>query len=144
MREKMTGDGGPETGGESTEDRRPETGKKSPGGSDHLDQATNATSELSSPVGEGEGQGEGEYNPKLTIRTHRDENTVTIEIEDNGPGVPDELKDKILQPFFTTKKGTQGTGLGLSITNDIVKAQGGSLELHSQAGQSVFTIKLTG
>jgi signal transduction histidine kinase len=78
----------------------------------------------------------------LTVRTRRDGNRVTIEIEDNGPGIPDEIKDKILQPFFTTKKGTQGTGLGLSITHDIVKAHGGSLDMHSQPGQTVFIIQL--
>ncbi len=59
-------------------------------------------------------------------------------------GIPEEIKDKIMQPFFTTKKGTQGTGLGLSITNDIVKVHGGSMDVHSQPGQTVFTIKLTG
>ena len=83
------------------------------------------------------------YHPKLTIRTHRDENTVTIEIEDNGPGIPEEMKDKILQPFFTTKKGTQGTGLGLSITNDIVKAHGGALNVSTKAGKgTTFTLEL--
>jgi len=84
------------------------------------------------------------YAPKLTVRTKSSANTVTIEIEDNGPGIPEDIKDKILQPFFTTKKGTQGTGLGLSITNDIVKAHGGSMEIYSQPGQTTFTIKLTG
>jgi signal transduction histidine kinase len=84
-----------------------------------------------------------EYQPKLTVRTHQKENSVPIEIEDNGPGVPDEMKDKILQPFFTTKKGTAGTGLGLSITNDIVKAHGGVLNLSTQAGKgTTFTIEL--
>tara|TARA_R100001143_G_scaffold63570_1_gene72066 strand:+ start:25049 stop:25246 length:198 start_codon:yes stop_codon:yes gene_type:complete len=53
-----------------------------------------------------------------------------------------DIKDKILQPFFTTKKGTEGTGLGLSISNDIVKAHGGSMDVHSQPGQMVFTIKI--
>jgi len=81
------------------------------------------------------------YHPKLTIRTRKSDNTVSIEIEDNGPGIPDDIKDKILQPFFTTKKGTQGTGLGLSITNDIVKAHGGSMDIDSQPGQTIFTIK---
>jgi signal transduction histidine kinase len=85
----------------------------------------------------------GNYQPKLTVRTKSKDNTITIEIEDNGPGIPDEIKDKILQPFFTTKKGTAGTGLGLSITNDIIKAHGGSLDVHSQPGQTVFIIKLT-
>jgi signal transduction histidine kinase len=56
---------------------------------------------------------------------------VEIQIEDNGPGIPDEIKDKILQPFFTTKKGTEGTGLGLSITHDIIKAHGGEMKIES-------------
>jgi len=100
----------------------------------------------------GEGSGEAErsrgvfsvedYIPKLTVRTKSKANTITIEIEDNGPGIPDEIRDKILQPFFTTKKGTQGTGLGLSITNDIIKAHGGSLDINSMPGQTVFAIKL--
>jgi signal transduction histidine kinase/ligand-binding sensor domain-containing protein len=70
----------------------------------------------------------------LKVRTRREGDRIAIEIEDNGPGIPDEIKDKILQPFFTTKKGTQGTGLGLSITHDIVKAHGGELSIHSKLG----------
>jgi signal transduction histidine kinase/ketosteroid isomerase-like protein len=89
----------------------------------------------------GEGGPETGYVPKLTVRTKSDNGKVMIEIEDNGPGIPDEIKDKILQPFFTTKKGTQGTGLGLSITNDIVKAHGGTMNIDSQPGQTIFTIK---
>ena len=80
---------------------------------------------------------ETEYHPKLTVRTHRKHTTITIEIEDNGPGIPEDIKDKILQPFFTTKKGTQGTGLGLSITNDIIKAHGGQIDIKS--GVNKFT-----
>jgi signal transduction histidine kinase len=71
------------------------------------------------------------YKPKLTARTQTKNSTIIIEIEDNGPGIPDEIKDKILQPFFTTKKGTEGTGLGLSISNDIVKAHGGELKVEA-------------
>jgi predicted ATPase/signal transduction histidine kinase len=82
------------------------------------------------------------YHPKLTVRTHQAENTVTIDIEDNGPGIPAEMKDKILHPFFTTKKGTAGTGLGLSITNDIIKAHGGSLDIESSEGKTVFSISI--
>jgi len=85
-----------------------------------------------------------QYHPKLTVRTRRTGDHVTIEIEDNGPGIPYEIKDKILQPFFTTKKGTQGTGLGLSITHDIVKAHGGSLDIQSQPGQTIFYVILGG
>ena len=84
----------------------------------------------------------GGYKPKLTVRTRSGNGNTVIEIEDNGPGIPDEIKDKILQPFFTTKKGTQGTGLGLSITNDIVKAHGGEMEIASQSGSTVFVIRL--
>jgi signal transduction histidine kinase/ligand-binding sensor domain-containing protein len=80
--------------------------------------------------------------PRLTVRTTKNTDTVHIEIEDNGPGIPDEIKDKILQPFFTTKKGTQGTGLGLSITNDIIKAHGGELIIKSGTFGTVMTIKL--
>ncbi|TVQ04428.1 MAG: GAF domain-containing protein [Balneolaceae bacterium] len=82
------------------------------------------------------------YSPKLTARTQTENGTVIIEIEDNGPGIPNEIKDNILQPFFTTKKGTQGTGLGLSITNDIVKAHGGTMGIDSGPGQTIFIIKL--
>ena len=84
----------------------------------------------------------GGYKPKLTVRTHQTGSNVTIEIEDNGPGIPDDIKDKILQPFFTTKKGTQGTGLGLSISNDIIKAHGGEMQVVSDPGSTVFSIRL--
>jgi len=76
------------------------------------------------------------------VQTKKTDGSVTIEIEDNGPGIPDEMKDKILQPFFTTKKGTDGAGLGLSITNDIIKAHGGNLSIQSDSGGSNFVIAL--
>jgi signal transduction histidine kinase len=82
------------------------------------------------------------YFPELMVRTKADIGKVTIEVEDNGPGIPDDIKDKILQPFFTTKKGTEGTGLGLSITNDIVKAHGGGLNISSSPGSTIFKILL--
>ena len=83
------------------------------------------------------------YLPKLSVRTKRNGSSVTIEVEDNGSGIPDEIKDKIMQPFFTTKKGTQGTGLGLSITNDIIKAHGGTLEVATNLFEGTrFTIQL--
>ncbi|TVQ73249.1 MAG: GHKL domain-containing protein [Balneolaceae bacterium] len=82
------------------------------------------------------------YQPKLTIRTKQEPGKVILEIEDNGPGIPEEIRDKILQPFFTTKKGTQGTGLGLSITNDIIKAHGGEMEIASRPGQTRFHIEI--
>ncbi len=78
----------------------------------------------------------------LKVRTKRSGDKITVEIEDNGPGIPEDIKDKILQPFFTTKKGTQGTGLGLSITNDIIKARRGKLEIKSGSGSTIFQIHL--
>lgn len=83
------------------------------------------------------------YLPKLTIRTRQTDNHIIIEFEDNGPGIPDDIKDKILQPFFTTKKGTEGTGLGMSISNDIVKAHKGAIHIQSEPDKgTTFTITL--
>ena len=82
------------------------------------------------------------YHPKLTVRTKSENGQITIKIEDNGAGIPYDIKDKIMHPFFTTKKGTQGTGLGLSITNDIVQAHGGSMVVHSKPGKTIFTITI--
>lgn len=59
-----------------------------------------------------------------------------ISITDNGPGIPAHIKDKIFQPFFTTKPTGQGTGLGLSLAYDIVKAHGGSIKVESYSSQS--------
>ncbi len=84
-----------------------------------------------------------EYKPKLTIRSKRSDKHLSIEIEDNGTGIPAEIKNKVLQPFFTTKKGKEGTGLGLSITNDIVNAHGGTLRVESEEnGFTKFVIHL--
>jgi signal transduction histidine kinase len=80
------------------------------------------------------------YKPLLSISTKQKEKAVEIVIADNGPGIPDDIKDKILQPFFTTKKGTEGTGLGLSITHDIVKAHGGELNISSTPDGTTFKI----
>lgn len=83
------------------------------------------------------------YKAQLTVKTRLNGQHVVIDIIDNGPGIPDEIKDKILQPFFTTKKGTQGTGLGLSITNDIIKAHGGHMEIQSEINSgTTFSIVL--
>ncbi|WP_026968381.1 sensor histidine kinase [Algoriphagus terrigena] len=76
-----------------------------------------------------------EYKAIIEVRTKDLGDSILIEVEDNGPGVPDEIKDKLLMPFFTTKKGTEGTGLGLSITHDIIKAHNGSLDITSVVGE---------
>lgn len=68
---------------------------------------------------------------------------VEIRVSDNGPGIPDAIKDKIFQPFFTTKPPGEGTGLGLSLSYDIVKAHGGEIKVNSKVGEGTcFTIYL--
>ncbi|MEB2784483.1 ATP-binding protein [Algoriphagus persicinus] len=68
---------------------------------------------------------------------------IEISVSDNGPGIPDSIKDKIFQPFFTTKPTGSGTGLGLSLSYDIVKAHGGELRVDSSDGMGAeFIIQL--
>jgi signal transduction histidine kinase len=68
---------------------------------------------------------------------------VLIRIRDNGPGISEEIKEKIFQPFFTTKTSGQGTGLGLSLSYDIIKAHGGELKVETEPGEgTTFIIKL--
>jgi signal transduction histidine kinase len=84
------------------------------------------------------------YKPIVRISTRREENFVHITLEDNGPGIQPDKKDKIFQPFFTTKPTGEGTGLGLSLSYDIITSgHGGSLECISDPGQgAAFHIKL--
>ena len=66
-----------------------------------------------------------------------------IKVEDNGNGIPQNIVDKIFQPFFTTKPTGQGTGLGLSLAYDIIKVHGGEIKAESQDGEgSEFIIQL--
>jgi signal transduction histidine kinase len=66
-----------------------------------------------------------------------------VSVSDNGPGIPNAIKDKIFQPFFTTKPTGQGTGLGLSLSYDIVKAHGGELKVETKEGEgSIFIFQL--
>ncbi|MBN7809637.1 GHKL domain-containing protein [Algoriphagus sp. H41] len=84
-----------------------------------------------------------DYKARVEVRTQDLGDKVLVEVEDNGPGVPDHIKDKLLMPFFTTKKGTEGTGLGLSITHDIVNSHEGTLEISTEEGKFTrFTILL--
>ena len=77
-----------------------------------------------------------EYQPKVSISTFYENGKVSINIRDNGKGIPDDIKDKIFNPFFTTKPTGQGTGLGLSISYDIiVKGHSGTLSVNSKAGE---------
>jgi signal transduction histidine kinase len=75
------------------------------------------------------------------VSTIKLDDRIQISVKDNGPGIPLEIKDKIFQPFFTTKPTGQGTGLGLSLAYDIVKAHGGELSFNSNpATGTQFTV----
>jgi two-component system, NtrC family, sensor kinase len=84
------------------------------------------------------------FEPTLKVITRQLDSAVEIRVRDNGIGIPAEIRDKLFQPFFTTKPTGEGTGLGLSITYDIVTQQhGGSIAVDSKAGEySEFTIRL--
>jgi two-component system, NtrC family, sensor kinase len=78
----------------------------------------------------------GDYEPTLSAATKNRGDSVEISIRDNGTGIPPDVKDKIFNPFFTTKPAGDGTGLGLSISHDIVvKQHGGSIEVDTQPGE---------
>ena len=78
----------------------------------------------------------GDYRPVLAASTKDFGDRVEIKIRDNGTGIPPEVKEKIFNPFFTTKPTGEGTGLGLSISHDIiVKQHGGVIEVETQPGE---------
>jgi len=83
------------------------------------------------------------YQPTVSVKKHRQEGRINISISDNGPGIPENIREKIFQPFFTTKPTGQGTGLGLSLSYDIVKAHGGELSVETaEGGGATFTVLL--
>jgi signal transduction histidine kinase len=82
------------------------------------------------------GQGE------LRIRAYRDDRSAVVEIGDNGPGIPPEIKSHIFEPFFTTKAVGQGTGLGLDTVQRIVKKHRGSIQVRSKPGDTCFQVWL--
>jgi two-component system NtrC family sensor kinase len=102
------------------------------------------------------GNADSDYIPIVTVSTRqlppeslsrdigRGEGSIQISVQDNGSGIPDSIKEKIFQPFFTTKPTGSGTGLGLSLSYDIVKAHGGELRVKSKEGKgAIFTISIT-
>jgi two-component system NtrC family sensor kinase len=88
--------------------------------------------------------GDPKFKPTLKVSTQDLGDAVEIRTRDNGIGIPAEIKDKLFQPFFTTKPTGEGTGLGLSISYDIVTQQhGGTIEVDSRVGQfTEFTVRL--
>jgi signal transduction histidine kinase len=80
------------------------------------------------------------YQPLVAVSTIKLDHRIQITVKDNGPGIPPEIKDKIFQPFFTTKPTGQGTGLGLSLAYDIVKAHGGEIKVQSAENEGTELI----
>jgi two-component system, NtrC family, sensor kinase len=94
-------------------------------------------------VNERSKKGEHGYVPEVAVGTEMEGNRVKITVKDNGGGIPECIKGKIFQPFFTTKPTGQGTGLGLSLSYDIMKANGGELKVETSEGEgSTFIIQL--
>ena len=91
-----------------------------------------------------DGNGEAAYRPTLQVSTRDLGEAVEIRVRDNGTGIPPEIREKLFQPFFTTKPTGEGTGLGLSISYDIVTQQhGGSIAVDSEPGEfTEFTVRL--
>ncbi len=86
-------------------------------------------------VNERKKQSTAGYQPTVWLRTRQLNGQVKVEVADNGNGIPEKDKEKIFQPFFTTKPAGEGTGLGLSLSYDIVKGHGGELLLETKEGK---------
>ena len=88
-------------------------------------------------------EGQSGYAPTVSLKTARKDGKVMLSVSDNGNGIPEAIREKIFQPFFTTKPTGQGTGLGLSLSYDILKAHGGDIVVESEEGKGTeFVINL--
>lgn len=87
---------------------------------------------------------ETDYKPTVEVNTAQQNGSVIISVKDNGTGIPESIREKIMQPFFTTKPTGEGTGLGLSLSYDIVvKGHGGSIDVDTIEGEgSEFMVTL--
>ena len=85
------------------------------------------------------------YEPIVIVSTRKERDKVEIKVKDNGTGISEKIKEKIFQPFFTTKPTGSGTGLGLSLSYDIVtKGHGGELKVETKEGEgTTFIIQLS-
>jgi len=85
-----------------------------------------------------------DYKPIVDVTTTKENGAILIKVKDNGTGIPDAIRDKIMQPFFTTKPTGEGTGLGLSLSYDIVvKGHGGKIDVDTRVGEfTEFAISL--
>ena len=94
-------------------------------------------------VNEKKKKGTDNYEPSVSISTKKLNDQIEIRVSDNGNGIPQNIIDKVFQPFFTTKPTGQGTGLGLSLSYDIIKSHGGELSVQTKELEgSTFIIQL--
>jgi C4-dicarboxylate-specific signal transduction histidine kinase len=77
---------------------------------------------------------EGRAEPRVEVSSGRDDRWAWVEVRDHGPGVPDHLKQRLFEPFVTSKPSGRGTGLGLHIARQLIKDAGGKLELCDAVG----------
>ena len=92
-------------------------------------------------VNEKKKKSNGTFEPTVTVTTKRAGDKIELSVKDNGTGIPQNVLDKIYQPFFTTKPTGEGTGLGLSLSYDIIKAHSGELKVETKEGEgATFTL----
>jgi len=154
-KEEAVGERGKILFNQSEKQKKQSSDEQEEGSSVRPDQ-THLKDETSRPGGPSGGRGTNEtYTPlptkasaqagTITLTTKSLGDKIEIRVKDNGPGIPQNIIDKIFQPFFTTKPTGQGTGLGLSLAYDIVKSHGGELLVNSQEGEySEFILRLPG
>jgi signal transduction histidine kinase len=83
------------------------------------------------------------YQPTVSVSTLKKDGGIEIKVSDNGNGISKKVRDKMFQPFFTTKPTGKGTGLGLSLSYDIIKNHGGELKVKTVGGKgTTFTIHI--
>ena len=83
-----------------------------------------------------------EFRGSIKIKVYQKVDSICVEITDNGPGIPENILDKIFQPFFTTKLPGEGSGLGLDIVKKIVEKHDGKIEVETRPGFTMFRILL--
>ena len=76
----------------------------------------------------------------LEIKTSREKDNIIVSVTDNGPGIPNDIKDRIFDPFFTTKEIGKGTGLGLDVVTRIVRQHQGTIKVNSVPGKTTFVV----
>lgn len=81
-------------------------------------------------------------DPKLKIKITPNKDKVCVDFTDNGPGIPEEIREKIFQPYFTTKQMGKGTGIGLDLVNQILNRHGGNINVSSNSGKTTFSVEL--